>query len=287
MTLVPTPFRATVALLVALAVAGVSASGCQRTVEVKSGTITKCTAGEVISTDVKTIKVPADKAGAYSVRTITVTCDTHAQLPKLYGEAQAALASGNMQLAASKLAQVLALDPAYRKAKEQADSIAKGGKPAPDTGQQPSSPTTSTPPPPVDPEKPGETTQTVGALGKWVPDKITGFTAAKPLTDPLSVSREYLPSGSSPAQALVIVAEQNRTADDAKKALSRQVKQLYTHDDATLKVNGRDAYFGTDGKRFAVLGFTDGAVMVALELTTAKDPKDMRSLAEQIAKQLP
>ena len=83
------------------------------------------------------------------------------------------------------------------------------------------------------------------------------------------------------------MAEQNRTGDDAKKALARQVKQAYTHDSATFKVNGHDAYFGTDGRRFAVIGFTDGAVMVALELTTAKSPENQRSLAEQIAKQLP
>ena len=86
---------------------------------------------------------------------------------------------------------MLALDPAYRKAKEQADSIAKGSKPAPDTGQPPSNPTTTTPP--VNPDKPGEIPETVGALGKWVPDTIAGFTAGKPLPDPLSVSREYLP----------------------------------------------------------------------------------------------
>ena len=127
----------------------------------------------------------------------------------------------------------------------------------------------------------------VGALGKWTPDTITGFKAAKPLSDPLSISREYLPSGNSPAEALVIVAEQFRTAAEAKTGLERQVKRAYNKDSATFKVNGHSVYFGTDGRRFAALGFTDGAVMVALELTAAGDPKGLRSLAEQVAKQLP
>jgi hypothetical protein len=271
------------ALLLALAVAGVSATGCQRKVEVQSGTRTVCTAGEVLSDDVKTIKVPANKASAYRVRTITVTCDRHKQLPILYADAQTALAAGDTKLAATKLAQVLALDPTYRKAKEQSDSIAKGGKPAPDTAPAPSIVT----PPPVTPPKPGEATATVGALGRWTPDTLTGFTAARTLADALTVSSEYTPTGSSPAVSAVIVAEQFRTAADAQKGLTVQVKQRYTKDVATFKVKGRDAYFGTDGKRFAALGFTDGSVMVAIGVTATKDPKDVRAVAEQIAAQLP
>jgi hypothetical protein len=274
-----------VTLMMALAVAGASATGCQRKVQVKSGTITMCTAGEVVSDDVKTITVPANKAAAYSVRTVTVTCDKHTQLQALYAESQAALATGDTKLAEAKLAQVLALDPAYGKAKAQAAAIAKGGKPAPDTSLTPSTGTTTTAP--VAPPKPGETTTTVGALGKWTPDSITGFVAGRPLSDALSVSREYIPSGSSPAQGLVIVAEQFRTAADAKSGMEHEVKQSYTKNVATLKINGHDAYFGTDGKRFAAIGFTDGAVMVALELTSPSSPQNLRSLAEQVAKQLP
>jgi hypothetical protein len=277
--------KVTVALIVALAIGGVSTAGCQRKVEVKSGTITMCTAGEVISNDVKTIKVPANKAGTYRVRTIVTTCDKHAKAATLYAEAQAALSAGDTKLAAVKLAAVVALDPTYRKAKEQADAIAKGGKPASDTSPAPSTPTTGAVP--VTPSKPGETTETVGGLGKWAPDSITGFVAAKPLSDALSISREYIPSGASPTQGLVIVAEQFRTAADAKGALEHQVKQSYTQDVASLKINGHDAYFGTDGRRFAAIGFTDGAVMVALELTAAKSPQNLRTLAEQVAKQLP
>jgi hypothetical protein len=275
--------RVTIALVLALAVSGVSASGCQRKVEVQSGTRTVCTAGEVISDDVKTIKVPANKASAYRVRTITVTCEKHTQLPILYADAQTALAAGDTKLAATKLAQVIALEPTYRKAKEQSDSIAKGGKPAPDTTPAPGAVT----PPPVTPPKPGEATETVGALGRWTPDTITGFTAARALADALTVSREYTPTGSSPAVSAVIVAEQFRTSADAQKGIEVQVKQRYTKDVATVKVKGRDAYFGTDGKRFAALGFTDGSVMVAVGLTATKDPKDLRALAEQIAAQLP
>jgi hypothetical protein len=275
--------RVAAALVVAVAVAGVSTAGCQRMVEVKSGTRTICTAGEVISDDVKTIKVPAKSAGAYKVRTVIVTCDKHTQLQTLYGEAQAALAAGNIKLAEAKLAAVLAIDPTYRKAQQQTDAIKKGTKPTTDSSNPPSTTPTTTP----DPQNPGGNPTTDPSLSKWAPDAITGFSAQKRLVDALSVSREYLPSGKSPALGLAIYAEQLRTSDEAKAALSRQVKAKYAKNSADIKVKGRDAYFGTDGKRFAVIGFTDGAVMVALELTTDSSPQDLKSLAEQVAAQLP
>ena len=273
-----------VAIVLVAALAGIGAAGCQRKVEVKSGTITKCTAGEIISNDVKTITVPANKAGAYSVRTLVITCDKHATLAKLYAEAQAAIVATDPKLAAAKLAEVLAIDPTYRKAAEQAASIAKGSKTPVDNAPPPS--TTPTTTEPGTPDTPGEPPAT-GALSRWAPDAISGFTAGKLLADSLTISREYLPSGSSSASALVIVAEQFRTAGDAQAGLAKQVKQAYPKDAATLKVKGHDAYFGTDGKKFAVLAFTDGAVMVALELTTSSSPSKLRSLAEQVAGQLP
>lgn len=274
---------AAVALVMVLALAGFSATGCQRKVEVKSGTRTVCTEGEVISEDIKTIKVPADKAGAYSVRTITVTCDTHSQLPTLYAEAQTALAAGNTALAATKLDQVLALDPTYRKAKEQSDAIKKGEKPAPDTSAPPTTPATGT----VTPAKPGEEAGSNTELSKWTPEVITDFTPEKLFTDALTATRDYVPTGKSAASSLTLFAEQFRTADDAKGTLKRRIKERYPKNAADIKVKGRDAYFGTDGKTHAVIGFTDGAVFVALELTAEKSPQDLRSLAEQIAAQLP
>ncbi|MEI8082765.1 MAG: hypothetical protein WCI74_13075 [Actinomycetes bacterium] len=273
--------RASIALVDVLAVAGVSVVGCQRKVEVQSGTRTVCTAGEVISEDIKTVKVPADKAGAYKVVTITVTCDRHSGLATTYAEAQAALAVGDIKLAATKLDQVLAVDPTYRKAKAQSDAIKKGQKPAPDTNT-PSTPETGT----VTEPPPGDGGGT-GSLSKWAPDTITGFTADKIKSDALSMSREYLPSGSSAAKGLAVSAEQFRTSEDAQSALKRQVKEKYSRNAASIKVKNRDAYFGTDGQAHAVIGFTDGAVLVALELTSTKSPESLRSLAEQVAAQLP
>jgi hypothetical protein len=279
---------ATLLVALVLASAGFSAAGCQRQVEVQSGTRTVCTAGEVISDDVKTVRVPANKAGSYRVRTITITCDKHTKLETLYAEAQTALAAGNTTVAASKLAEIVAIDPTYRQAQTQADAIKKGSKPSPDTAPPPSVTPTST----SGGGDGGTGTGTGGTggttgLAAWAPAMISGFAADTLQSDALTISREYAPSGSSAAQHLTIVAEQFRTADDAKQGLETQVKQRYPKNAASLKVKGRDAYFGTDGRQLAVLGFTDGSVMVALELQAADSPASLKSLAEQIASQLP
>ena len=62
------------------------------------------------------------------------------------------------------------------------------------------------------------------------------------------------------AAGLVIEADQYRTADEAKRALS-QLKRSYGKDAGTARVNGHDAYFGTDGGKYALLAFTDGEEM--------------------------
>ena len=268
------------AIAVALALSVGVASGCQRTVEVKSGTRVVCTYGETISSDVKTIRVPADKAASYRVRTITKTCPTHLKLEALYAEAQRALVAGDVKTADAKLAQVVSVDPGFKQASQQRKTIAEGGKPKPDTSGAGSVPATTTPPATGD--------SGGGALTKWTPDVLSGFTAKPAGVDPLSVSRDYIAPASSPVLTLVLVAEQFRTADDAKKALTVEVKNAYPDDSATFTVKGHTVYFGTDGTRFAAVGFTDGAVMVAAEASPRSGaPKTMRTLLEQVVGQLP
>jgi hypothetical protein len=126
------------------------------------------------------------------------------------------------------------------------------------------------------------------SLLKWAPDSLDGYKAAKPVLDPLNIAREYVPSGGRVA-SFVIVAEQSRTAAAAQQALSSQVKQRYPSDADAITVNGHKAYFGTDGRRYAVLGFSDGPVMVALEMTVSSgdSPKSLKSALVDAAKQLP
>jgi hypothetical protein len=276
------------ALVFALLIGASTLQACQRTVQVRTGTKVICTNGEVVSDSIRTIRVPAKDAGNYSVKTETITCDKHRQLAELYSGAQKAITANDLKTATEKLKRVVALDPTYRKAKEQLDTISKGKVPVPDTGAQPNQPgtgggsvTPSATPPSAD-------ATPTGALSLWIPAALEGWTARGAAVDPLSVTRQYLPKGTSRAYSLVIYAEQFGSSADAKSALTVKIKQPYPKDAATLTINGHQGYFGTDGRRFAALGFTAGPVMVALEADSKSDtPSDCRDLLEAAAKQLP
>lgn len=280
---------ATTAISVVLALAVLGVTGCQSKVEVKTGTRTICTYGEVISDTTHVIKVPARDAGKYRVVTVTKTCDRHLKLEALYSSAQSDIASGDLVAAQKKLADVVAIDPTFRKAKTQLDQIVAKKRPSPDTATPISAvtpgttPSTETTPGATDPVGP------VASLLVWTPDSVPGFTpAGKAGADALTITREYLPSASSGVVTCVIVAEQFRDAEAAKAGLQSQVKQHYSAQSETVQVNSHTAYFGTDGRRFAVLGFTQGPVMVAIEMSGKQGQQAaLKANLTELAKVLP
>ncbi len=275
--------RASLVVIVTLCVA--LTVGCQPKVEVKTGSRLVCTEGHVISESIKTIEVPADKISDYRVKTVVKTCDEHAVVLPLYEQAQVAIAAGDLKTAEEKLAQVVAADPAFRKAKSQLDSVKAGQEPAVDN-EEPAPPAEA----PAPDTKPGEgdTSAPAGSLLKWAPDVVRGFTATKPTIDLLNIAREYVPGSGSGPVSFVIVAEQTQTAAGAQAALNTQVKQQYPADTETITVNGRKVYFGTNS-RYAALGFTDGSVMVALEMSVkpGDSPKSLKKALVAAAEQLP
>ncbi len=259
-------------------------SACQRTVEVQTGTRVVDAQGRVISEDIKTLQVPPETAGAYRINTITQEDAENPELAGLYADAQMAIAAGDLKTAEAKLAEVIAISPAYRNASKQADAIKNGDKVTPDTA--PSKPATSTATPTTTTPKPSGNPET--SLNQWIPDVLTGFTATKAGSDSLSVSRQYTPGAGSPAQSLVIAAEQFRTSTAAKRALSANMRQRYTDNASSSKINGHTVYFGTYGGQFAAVGFTSGAVMVAIEAQpNSGSPGAMKSVLESVVRQLP
>ncbi len=277
--------RGALMLSVVLATALLGAPACQRMVEVQTGTRIVDSQGKLISEDIHTVRVPANTAGAYRVVTITQPA-ANPQIASLYAQVQTAIAAGNLPLAEAKLKQLLAITPTYRRAKQQHDAIAKGQKVTPDL--TPSKPTPSTPRPSTPTPPSGEPTATAGSLLRWVPDALAGFSAAKAGVDPLSVSREYVSGAGNPARTLVVVAEQFRTASDAKRALQAEVKNRYPSSASSSSIHGHATYFGTDGREFAAIGFTSGAVLVAAEASPdSGSPSQLKSLLAKVVEQLP
>lgn len=292
------------AIVAAVVVIGAVAFGIftmQNRVEVQAGTRVVCSYGHVISEDIQTLRVPASEVAEHRVVTTSELCDRHAKLEALFGEAQEALEAGDVKKAEAKLAEIVALDPAFSRAKEQLDAIAAGNTPQPvggstgsggsgSTGSSGGSGGTGGSTAPPAPDNPGEgyLGGPIGSLIKWLPDEISGYTAQRPAVDVLSIAREYKPDSGSATFSLIIVAEQFRSAKDAEAALEKQIKSVYPKDASTMTVKGRTIYFGTDGRRYAAAGLADGAVMVALEMTpNSGTPKDLKPALEAVLNQLP
>ena len=260
---------------------GVTATtGCSRKVEVQTGEKVVCTYGHPVTDTVETVEVRAKDAALYTVDTRTITCETHLKAERLYKEAQDALAAKDTKTAAAKLAEVAKLDPGFGKTAQQQADIAAGNKPKPDTDKPTSS--SGTPAGETGGEtgsetgsggqspKPGDEAEVTGpaaSLMGWMPDAIGGYTAEKAKADAMYVSRDYV-STTDKGAILVISAEQVISEKAANERVASDVKALYQSDKETFRQGAHEVYIGTDGRHVAVLGLSDGPVVVLMQISS-------------------
>jgi hypothetical protein len=228
-------------------------------VKVQSGERVVCVYGETVSTNVKTLEVPASKVADYKIVTKTVTCDRHKALEALYAAAQKAIAAGDLTAARAKLAEVLGLDANYRKAAEQAAQIDAKKKPVPDPGSGPGGSTTPTGTPGGVPDGP------VASLSGWVPDTLAGYRADPVIADPAALTREYVPTSAKAVTSIVVVAEQYKDATAAKAAAATLMASQYPSGRTTLQADGRNLLYGATSAKFAAVAWNEGAVLVVIE----------------------
>jgi hypothetical protein len=265
-------------------------AGCgPKLVEVKTGEKVVCTYGETLSSTVKTIEVPADKAAGYKVSVKTILCDRHRKLEILYGHAQDQIKAGKLDEARASLTQVLAGDPAFRQALAQLNAINAGKKPTADTTFVPGATVSTGGGAPAG----GGTDQVpvgpIDSLKPFVPDTLPGYTASAPVVDVYTISREYVPTAAGRIAGLVISVEQYKTAESAAAAVTVGVKRDYPVKPSTVSVKSLKGYFGTDGRGFAVVEFNDGAVVVVVEGQASSGDAaalsgDLTSIAARIAR---
>lgn len=249
--------------LVAALVVAASLAGCkQRTVRVLTGEIVLCTAGEIIEDNTEEVEVPESEAADHAVTTRVITCDDHGGLASLWDRAQAAIAAGDLVAARERLQAIVDQDSTYRNAKQQLDDITAGRTPTAATGGSTGGGT-------VPGTAPGDETPTgpVLNLAKYIPDVIDGYTAQGIIADPATLMRQYIPQSGN-ADQLFVMVEQTVDAAGAARALDA-FKADYPESAKSVTVAGRQVSFGTKGS-FAAAAFTDGPVIVVVELHAAR-----------------
>lgn len=263
----------------ALVVVVLLSVACQREVTVKTGTRVECAYGHVISDDMHTVRVPTKDAAKYRAKTVYRTCPKHAQAQALYEDAQKDIADGLLGEAQKKLEKVAALYPNFGNTASQLVDLKAKKKPTADDGSDSGSGSGS---------GGGSTAVPSAKLTAWMPDNLSGFTAKRARIDVFTVTRDYVPADAD-IVILAIVAEQRRTSTGAKRLLGSMVKGPCPQDADTLTINGRSVYFGTDGGRIAAIGFTEGPVMIGMQMVSKGegDGKALKSTLIDVAKQLP
>lgn len=288
------------------------ASGCaEKKVRVRTGTRIICKYGDIIEDNTKFIKVPKSKAGNYYVRTIRRLCDKHRKVEKLLAKAQEAVSSGKEQEAKQLVEEITKSDPnlqAATKAEDAKSQVAILGEilnkerqeaaqaaaesqspaqapPAGSTGStggttsgQSSSQTTGTSGGTGDSDtQPGTetSTPTPPSLTSIFPTILPGYNKISETQDLLSASRLYDALDNQKVKLLTISVEQFTNAAEAQKWIDSN-KRYYGKDSREATVKGSVAYFGTDGREFAYLGWTKGSVSVELEmLAESGSPADL------------
>lgn len=274
-------------LVVALGTTSAVTGCAKRMVSVETGQRVVCTYGEIVSSTVRTVRVPAREAGKYSVTTKRITCARHTQLEKLYAEAQAALGKNDLTTAKAKLAEVVKIDATYKSASSQLKAIQAGNTPTADGSSGPGSSgsTGSTSTPPGGGTTPGGTKPEgpVASLLIYTPDSIDGFKARPVVADAFSISRQYLPLSSGDISSLVIVAEQFRSSSAAQDWLKTNVRGRYMRSADNVQIGKRTAYLATDGRRFAIIAWSEGPIAVAIEADAGSNPSSAFTLLKAVA----
>lgn len=238
-------------------------------VTVRSGEIVLCTEGEVVSDTTESLQVSADEVKDYGVTTRVITCDLHAKLAALYDTAQKAIADGDLDAAKAALKDIVALDPLYRRASSQLTDIEAGRTPDTDSGGDDGGTSGGDPADPGDEPGTDNPAAPIVNLANFVPDTLTGFVGQGLIVDPLALTRDYLPTDQGDVAKLVIVVEQFQDADAAQAELDSVIKPAYP--DGAADVDAGDAgYFGSN-RSVAAVAFTDGSILVVLEIASTGD----------------
>lgn len=227
---------------------------------VQNGTRIMCRYNHVIK-DAPTIWVWRWTAGDYKVTTKTTICAKHKRLEALYLQARKAADKKDYKTAKKLLVEIKATDPAFQAgnvaalaAEVDPSGSLNSGTPGTAPGTTPGN---------------GSTPNYSGDLAGLFPDKLSGYTQVNNSPGTLSVSRMYTADAKAHPNVAYLTIQFSRAGSEATVTdyIRRYVKAYYAANAKSLKIKGKDAYFGTDGADLAILAYPVSGVVVELEMS--------------------
>jgi hypothetical protein len=126
------------------------------------------------------------------------------------------------------------------------------------------------------------------SLLAFLPDSLKGYQVKSTQLSDHSVLRGFspLPSKASLVESLVVAVHGHESAESAKQFVEKVDKRAFSKQGKNLAINGKEAYFGTDGKSTATLAWAEGHIAVEVQLLSARlKPVELADEALSIAKQ--
>ncbi|MDZ4178620.1 MAG: hypothetical protein U1E29_05255 [Coriobacteriia bacterium] len=203
-----------------------------------------------------------------------------------YRKALDALASGETTTAIALLERALQLDSANERARRQLTRTRSGAGDS-GNGGTPDVPADSAPDP-VAPDDPAFN-QPIAELADLLPPYVDGYVLGVVVKgeDDVTVSGTPVDLDLSNTRSLWTVHDTKTTAG-ATAFIADVTGSLYTQDAATLTIGGAQAFFGTDGTRFASIVYVRGRYVFEVVLTSATgDPAGLRRETEDAARAFP
>lgn len=259
---------------------------------VETGTKYVCKyGGQVVKSNTHKTIVARWNAAKYQAKTVKTVCSKHKKLEALYRKAKEALRKGDLALAKKLFEEIKRIDPKFGQVLIELaaieDQLAAGGGATGTPGGTPGSPggtspggggSRDTPGSPGD-TSPGGTPIFSGDLSSLLPTNLQGYTMISEDLGALSASRQFRSDTHPKVVLLTISAHQLMTEEAANDWIDRNSKFDYAADSRSAQVQGTSAYFGTDGKEFAILAYQINGVVFELEMLAKSGtaPRDLYS----------
>lgn len=244
-------------IIILIIVLALPASAFAAFTRVETGTKYICKyGGQVVKSNTHKIIVARWNADKYQAKTIKTVCAKHKKLEALYRKAKEALKKGDLALAKKLFEEIKRIDPKFGQVLIELaaieDQIAGGGT----TGE------TGSP----GGESPGEEPIFSGDLSSLLPKNLEGYTMISEDLGKLSASRQFESNVNPKVKLLTVSVHQLVTEGAANDWINRNSKVYYAADSRSAQVQGTSAYFGTDGKEFAILAYQINGVVFELEM---------------------
>jgi hypothetical protein len=215
---------------------------------------------------------------------LTVQLDAQRQSRQAYEEGLKDIRSGDTTAAVVAFTSAIQLDPTNSAAKTALADLEKSRADAPPGAEGasppgPASPATSTQDP---------FARKVGNIEALLPRAYAGFSLGTPIAEEANAELGATPSSGGAISHIQWAVHDRGSTSGAAKFVTDVSKSLYGKNAASVKVNGVNAYFGTDGARFASVSYSRGRYVFEVVLTvSAADLANSKTVATQAASAFP